>query len=84
MLPVTVLGPNKVDATDVAEVEKLWTNVEAHLRKHRPGLPIIDLRPAKAVSYQRFAPGMAKLSAQLLVDGYGELYRRIMVLKKGK
>ena len=84
VLPVTVLGPNKVNAADIAEVEQLWIHVEAWLRKNRPGLPMIDLRPAKAVSYQRFAPGMALLSSQLLVDGYGELYRRILALKKAK
>ena len=84
VLPVTVLGPNKVNASDIAEVEQLWIHVEAWLRKNRPGLPIIDLRSAKAVSYQRFAPGMAQLSVQLLVDGYGELYRRILALKKAK
>lgn len=84
VLPVTVLGPNKVDAADVAEVELLWTHVEGWLRRNRPGLPIIDLRPAKAISYQRFAPGMAQLSVRLLVDGYGELYRRILALKQLK
>jgi len=84
VLPVTVLGPNKVDAADVAEVELLWSHVETYLRKNRPGLPILDLRPARAISYQRFAPGMAKLSVNLLVDGYGELYRRILALKKLK
>ncbi|MBA3686272.1 MAG: hypothetical protein H0W72_13680 [Planctomycetes bacterium] len=81
VLPVAVLGPNKVDALDAPQVEQLWRDVEAHLRRSRPGIPMIDLRPARAISYDRFAPNMSDLAAQLFLDGYGELYQRIKALK---
>ncbi len=81
VLPVVVLGPSKVNTDDLAEVEQMWRDVEAQIRKKWPGIPMIDLRPARARDFGHFAPGMSDLAAQLFLDGYGELYQRILALK---
>lgn len=82
VLPVPVLGPSKVDGDDKAEVERLWNDLAGWLATKQPGIPVIDLRPAAAASADRFAPGGAKLSVDLLGDGYGTLLRRIDTLRK--
>jgi len=82
ILPIPALGPSKVDSDDIAEVEALWVDLASWLAKEQPGIPAIDLRPAKAASANRFAPGASQLSIELLGDGYGILLRRIETLRK--
>jgi hypothetical protein len=81
ILPVVVLGPDRITANEKFDATQLWDEVEKSLRKNRVGVPLIDLRAAHALSYNRFAPGALELSAQLLVDGYAEVLARINYLR---
>lgn len=82
VMPVVVLGPSKVDPESKIDAERLWQDVELYVRTKRPGVPMIDLRPARARDFRHFLPGQTALAARLFADGYRELVGRMRWLQK--
>ncbi|TVR12429.1 MAG: hypothetical protein EA401_09145 [Planctomycetota bacterium] len=78
-LPVVVLGPSKVNEQHQTLVEDLWNDLLEMLDKDSrfAGIPVIDLRAAKAIDYHRFATGHRQRSIDLLRDAYQELRYRM-------
>ncbi|MBA3847977.1 MAG: hypothetical protein H0X45_15215, partial [Planctomycetes bacterium] len=84
VMPVVVLGPSKVDPVALIDAETLWQHVEVYIRTKRPGVPMLDLRPARARDFRHFLPGQTALAARLFADGYRELVGRMRWLQKAK
>lgn len=76
ILPVPVLGPTRVDDQHRANTEKMWELLHQECLKAKIPIPIIDLRPAQALSQERMASGGAQLASDLLVDALHELNER--------
>ena len=81
-LPVVVLGPSKVDEANREEAAALWADLEAHVLRHHPWLPLLDLREVEALDALRFAPGMGARCIELLAGGFAELRARLEHLKR--
>lgn len=80
ILPVTVLGPTRVDDQHRAQTERMWELLHQECLKAKIPIPIIDLRPAQALGQERMAAGGAQLAADLLVDALTELNERCLRL----
>ena len=79
VLPVVVLGPNKLHDGTKERANTVWDAVIKEIDNDRQlrGIPIIDLRSVEAVNEYRFATGELERGARLLAQGYQELMTRI-------